>query len=381
MAEQLILPRRILDANGDTLSGAKLYAYIEGTTTLENIYSDEALTQLHSSPLVADSGGNFPPIWHAGDHGVKIRIDDASDVELSWSPLDPCPMTSSATTAENITFSPTSGNPASNVQDAIENVSNLGRPISEKGANYTALSTDRGTVLRATAAITISLTTASVLGDGWFVDIKADGGSVTIAPDGSEAIDETTVKNGSSLRVHCTGTEFYTTAYTQEGFISSTTLSNDATSDHTLDAAYDVHQFDLIDVIPASDGSTLEVRFSTDGGSSFDSGGSDYARGAVTNTGSGADASASSIDISGLGVGSGSNENGVSGRLTVYAPADATYTRLTCVLTYTDAVGTGRVSTAFGTRLTTTPVDAIRFFFSSGNLESGRIIHTAIKGA
>lgn len=120
MAEQLILPRRVIDANGDPLSGAKLYAYIEGTTTLEAIYTASDLLTAHPSPLVSDSGGNFPPIWHAADHGVKLAIFDASDVEISWSPLDPCPATSSATTAENISFTPIAGNAATDVQAAIQ---------------------------------------------------------------------------------------------------------------------------------------------------------------------------------------------------------------------------------------------------------------------
>lgn len=211
MAEQLILPRRILDGNGDPISGAKVYAYVAGTSTLEPIYSDEALTTAHPSPLLTDAEGTLDPVWHQGDHGVKIRVYDASDVELDWSPLDPAPMTSSATSAANITFTPTTNNPASDVQTAIENASALGREISTKAANYTALAADRGTVLLCTATLTLSLSAASVLGSGWFVYVLTSGGDVTIDPDGSETISGSATESltdGESAVLFCDGSNF-----------------------------------------------------------------------------------------------------------------------------------------------------------------------------
>jgi hypothetical protein len=231
MAEQLILPRRVIDANGDPLSGAKLYAYNEGTSTPETIYTDDTLATAHPSPLVSDAGGNFPPIWHAGDHGVKIAITDASDVALSWSPLDPCPATSSATNAANISFTPTTENPATNVQTAIENATTTGSPVSERSASFTVVSTDVGTVIRCTASITVSLTSALTLGNGFEVTIIADGGDVTIDPNGLETIDGAATKliqDGKSAKIHGTLTEFYTSAfgtYTEEYHDPSNVLS------------------------------------------------------------------------------------------------------------------------------------------------------------
>jgi hypothetical protein len=211
----------VIDANGDPLSGAKLYAYNEGTSTPETIYTDSTLATAHPSPLVSDAGGNFPPIWHAGDHGVKIAITDASDVALSWSPLDPCPATSSATNAANISFTPTAENPATNVQQAIQNATTTGSPVSERSANFTVISTDVGNVIRCTASVTVSLTSALTLGNGFEVTIIADGGDVTIDPNGLETIDGAStvvILDGMSTRVHCDGLSFYTTGmskYTQ----------------------------------------------------------------------------------------------------------------------------------------------------------------------
>lgn len=212
MAEQIILPRRVIDANGDPLSGAKLFAYVEGTTTLEAIYTTSALSTAHPSPLVSDSGGNFPPIWHAGDHGVKIKITDASDVEISWSPVDPCPATSSATTASNISFTPTTDNPASNVQQAIENATETGSEVSEKSSGFTIVAADIGKTFRCTAALTVSLTQAANLGNGFVFTVVAAGGDVTIDPNGVETIDGAAtivVRDGRRALVNCDGSIFF----------------------------------------------------------------------------------------------------------------------------------------------------------------------------
>lgn len=212
MAEQLILPRRVLDVNGNPLSGAKLFAYTQGTTTLETVYTDASLSTAHPSPLISDAGGNFPPVWHEGDHGVKIKITAASDVEINWSPLDPCPATSSATTAANISFTPTSDNPATNVQQAIVNATDTGSDITEKGSGFTVIASDVGTIIRCTAAVTASLTAAATLANGFEVTIVAAGGDVTIDPDGIETINgesTLTLRQGKTARISCDGTTFY----------------------------------------------------------------------------------------------------------------------------------------------------------------------------
>lgn len=270
MAEQIILPRRVLDANGDPLSGAKLYAYVEGTTTLEAIYTTSALSTAHPSPLVSDSGGNFPPIWHAGDHGVKIKITDASDVEISWSPLDPCPATSSATTASNISFTPTTNNPASNVQDAIDNASDKGREILNKASNYTVLSTDRTKVIRCTADLTLSLSAADVLGAGWFTQIMADGGDVTIDPDGSETIEGDTTKilyDGEDGFLHCDGASLYLirTSAVSDVVIASGTISGGSVAEIVvaIPTEFEDVEVEVFGFVPVSNGAELGFQVGT----------------------------------------------------------------------------------------------------------------------
>jgi len=216
MAEQIstLTPFRVLDANGDPISGAKATFFQTGTTTAEVVYTDSTLTTAHPSPLLADAQGKFPPIWHSGTPELKVVLTDASDVNLNGSPLDPAPMTSSATIAANISFTPTSGNPANNVQQAIENVSKLDGQVSEKAANFTIITSDFGKVFECTAGFTMSLTAAATLGNGFSFGIIANGGDVVIDPDGSEQIDKAdtyTLYDGQQAVIKCDGTKFFIT--------------------------------------------------------------------------------------------------------------------------------------------------------------------------
>src|SRR5689334_11062250 len=45
------------------LAGSKLTFTINGTTTPQNTYQDEALTTPHANPVVADASGLFPKIY------------------------------------------------------------------------------------------------------------------------------------------------------------------------------------------------------------------------------------------------------------------------------------------------------------------------------
>lgn len=87
--------------------------------------------------------------------------------------------------------------------------------VSTKGSGYTALTSDRGKVLRFTGAYTLALTAAATLGDGWTVSVVADGGAVTIDPDGSETIDgdaTRVIADGDAATIHCNGSAFHIVA-------------------------------------------------------------------------------------------------------------------------------------------------------------------------
>ena len=74
---------RAEDANGNPVSGAKLYFYDAGTTTTRNVYSDSGLASLISQPVLSDSSGWFQEIYIDGTAGnYRVRKHDASDVPL-----------------------------------------------------------------------------------------------------------------------------------------------------------------------------------------------------------------------------------------------------------------------------------------------------------
>ena len=82
-----------------------------------------------------------------------------------------------------------------------------------KGGAYTALLNDNNAVLRFTAAATLSLTAAATLATNWHITVIADGGDVTIDPNGAETIDGAAtllVPNGYSAFIICTGSAFFT---------------------------------------------------------------------------------------------------------------------------------------------------------------------------
>lgn len=115
-----LAPEKALDSNGDPVPGAKAYFYKSGTTDPVSVYSDSGLTTAHPSPLVADAGGVFAQVFYTGSNEVKCVVTTSSDVTLST--VDPCSRSSSGSRAASaLSFSPITGNPATNVQDAIAN--------------------------------------------------------------------------------------------------------------------------------------------------------------------------------------------------------------------------------------------------------------------
>lgn len=77
-----------LDTNGNPVSGAKLYFYATGTTTLQDIYTTSALTIEHANPVVADAAGRFPAIYL--DPALVYRVDLKTALDAAIvPPIDP----------------------------------------------------------------------------------------------------------------------------------------------------------------------------------------------------------------------------------------------------------------------------------------------------
>jgi len=187
-----------------------------------------------------------------------------------------------------------------------------------------------------------------------------------------------------------TGEKFITPAKLKAAVASYTaanvddvTASASASVSHTWTGSPRKVVLEMDGLIPATDSVNLHMEFSTDGGSTWETGASAYkwALDGVTlnvarNNGSNGDTKAllnHTVDP----IGSDANEGGVSGRVAIYHPGAARSTRFTGEVAYIKDSGNLSVFTVGGELSASSAVNAVRLLFSSGNIESG--ISTAIK--
>jgi hypothetical protein len=172
-------------------------------------------------------------------------------------------------------------------------------------------------------------------------------------------------------------------------FISSVTASNSATINFTgIGSTYDVYAIQIVKALPATDGAALRMRTSTNNGSSYDAGASDYdyvqsigvlsgGTYAFANTG----ATDSFMRIS-FSIGNAANELGFNGWVYLWKPSDATY--FSASYSGNGVDGDSQiyvVDQGMGRRLTAADVDAVRFLMSSGNITSGTFRLYGIKNS
>ena len=178
-------------------------------------------------------------------------------------------------------------------------------------------------------------------------------------------------------------------------FISSTDIvDSDNAANYTFtsfdSSSFDAYLFVLINVVPEGDATNIEMFTSSNGGSTYDTGSSDYNwtfnRGTVYNSDSGddgdSDADDDSIALTGNNtgganvIGSAAGEHGVSGQIWLYNPASTQNTHGTYDLMYQANTPESLVNIAKGgfARMSAADVDAIRISFLDGNtIESGTI--------
>lgn len=76
-AGRLLLPSWMpaLDGDGFPIPNAKVYFYLNLTTTLAPVYADEALTTPLANPVEANSSGRFPAVWADGDALYSASVE------------------------------------------------------------------------------------------------------------------------------------------------------------------------------------------------------------------------------------------------------------------------------------------------------------------
>ena len=224
-----------------------------------------------------------------------------------------------------------------------------------------------------------------------------DGVTATAAEinliDGGTARGTTALADGDGVLINDAGTMRMTTVqtvktYMTDGvgglteYIASVTASNSANISFTgFDNSKYVRYFFVFDrLMPASNGASIYCRTSSNGGSSYDSGSTDY-------HGFNGTTDSAQIDIlTGNGIGGDTNEDGTSVIVQVYQPHNtAVATSIypnegvwvnTEPLAYYRADYTGSLG---GIRTAKANVNAIQFYFSTGNMASGNIKMYGIK--
>ena len=147
-----------IDGSGVPRAGAKLFAYEAGTLTAQDTYSDSALSVPHSNPVIADSSGQFAPIY-LSNTAYRFILKDSNNVQLR---------------------------DYDNVNAPLLGL--FGSSHQTKSGNYTAVAGDKGNILTFTATATLSLLAAATAASGFTLLVEANGGAVTIDPNASELI-------------------------------------------------------------------------------------------------------------------------------------------------------------------------------------------------
>lgn len=437
MATQLIIPRQ-LDANGDSASGAKAYVYESGTTNPITVYTDTGVSIPHSSPIVANSAGYFAQSFYGGSLALKVVVTDSADATLVT--YDPVPAVGlSGAAASTITFSPTTAVPYTNVQSAIVGVQSEADGRLDPLANAAVVTTSGGSG----GAYTLTgRNTVSAYANGLEFEFVANhtnvgSGTDTLNVDslggivikkyssGLSKVDLTAgdIATGDAIRVKHDGTHFVLVAGPPRRLASQTeaetgtdntvlmtplratqaadvvklsqqTASSSATLDFTQfdSAGFSSYFFVIENLVPATDSVDLYLRFSNDGGSTYESGASYYNHQSVVPAGAadggGASTSTATVrqidgaiafipltrgDGTNLVMGSAAGEDGWSGTVWVYGPHTTKKTLVRSSGLYYDFSGQIIMADTAAAVTTAEDNDAARFLFSSGDIESGTI--------
>ena len=317
---------------------------------------------------------SLPP----GTAAVAGQQASSNDVNSRMSDLE----------ADNNTLRPISaGGTGQSSEEAVRDAFDIVAKVITKSIGYTALKGDRSKLIVCTADLTLSLTAAATLGDGWFIDVKADGGDITIDPDGSENIDgaETlSLASGRTIRVHCDGSGFHTGgASASRELISRVDISSDAQIDFILNnSTYTHYELVFHAIVPSTNGVQVNVRTSNDGGANFNAGATHYAweTNGGKNSSSVANHSTADDKIQLTQTLSSTPVRAMTGTLKLTHPGDtATYTTMLWEVTHRNTSGEILRLGGVGQRLQDNKVDAIRIFAGSGNLSTGTIYFYGIR--
>lgn len=202
-------------------------------------------------------------------------------------------------------------------------------------------------------------------------------------------LDQFSGSNGTANQVPQTdGSSVSWTSAGQLELIETQSLSSVATADFAtgIDGTFNSYIFKIIDLVPATDAVNLFLRVSNDGGANYQSDAGDYSWAlsrmkAGSSIAGDSSTSATEISINGnASIGSDAGE-GISGEIKMFNPASANINQLFSGNTaFIESDGVLNSTKNSGRYATSESIDAIRFLFSSGDIESGTISLYGVHG-
>jgi len=281
--------------------------------------------------------------------------------------------------------------------DAIDGL--LRGVTSDKSASFTVQTTEFGQIYlcnATSAAIIATLPSAATAGNGFKVAFKktdSSANAVTLTPNGADTIDGAAtyalssqyssvvvVSNGSVWSVISGGSDIKMGINLLGTYTASSSATIDITSKITSD--YDTYIIELIEVVLATNATSIYVYGSIDNGSTYTAGGStnQYSNHAILSTSTTYSvvnsSAASGIILTSTGGGAGyiGNDAGQSFNATIkfHNPMGARNKRLSYNSEYNITSTNALVKITGSAEIkTTSAVNALRFQASTGNIASG----------
>lgn len=231
---------------------------------------------------------------------------------------------------------------------------------------------------------TTTITSISSAGVGSVIKLHFDG-SLTLTHHATDLIlpgglNITTKAGDEAELIEYASGDWRLTKYSKYNeYLEYQSASNDATIDLTtgIDAISDEFTIKLVNLVPATDNVYLRMRVSTDGGSTFEQGATDYRYAYMWVAESGTVFGNGSTGTTYIQVteqaGSDAGES-ISGTIRFYKPSETSlYKLFEWEIISQNSAGTTQKFSGGGKYQATSAINAVQLFFSSGNIESGEL--------
>lgn len=237
--------------------------------------------------------------------------------------------------------------------------------------------------LKVTSAGTLTATRTATLAPNtvnkvWIIENATTGSQSIEIKQGSGAT--VTIGTGRTVMVYADGagsggavTEINATNAVAGApvLLDATTFSTDAEHTVSWTGTYSAIELTLANVIPVTDAVDLVMVVSTDAGSTYRTSATSYKNG-------GTESASMSLNSN---IGSDTNEVGVCGKITIYAPAEASYHLVHWELQYIASNGNADEISDTWVVQHAEDIDAYKITFSSGSIESGEILTFGIENS